>query len=443
MQAGSKLAAGPAPSSTPGPSPLCRSSSEQVVASGIKADSRPPTGAVHLGNEHSPAATSAAPSAGVASSAAAGLRPSQAGVPDQVSIAQSASPGGVGKPALGSVVHTGVTGSAPVAATLRETASDASRQATASAQPPSKPLLPGTCEMTTGAGTQPLVMLAEGGVSQTTDQLNRAVESQTAPAAGSHNATAADAAPEAACQSPTGPSATSLARRAAQYCRHKRTQAATVTAAPAAANSLQNRTGSPASGQHQRSESLPSPPLPRQPLPTAVSSLQASPQAGQLAITKDLNPGSAVPKTSSTAQPTPAKGPASGLAAVPEKGGGQPTPENSKANKQASGLAAADDQNKGLESAIASLRIPTTSMPNGLAAADAVDQHKGVDSAPTSPRLTLTNTVPKAQRRQRLQQDSSKRRKQVCMDHLKDARLATINLLRAQNGVGVLLAVSP
>lgn len=202
-----------------------------------------------------------------------------------------------------------------------------------------------------------------------------------APTLVSQNPTAADHIPVSARQKKSGLSASSFNLWKAQTRRLQRSHSASTTAA-AAASSLPP--DPPAGGQPQRSESLPSSPLPRQPLPTAaLSHQQASAQAGHQAVPDEVTA-------------------ASRLSPI-----GHPLPVTEHVSRSASGLA-------------------------GVGA----EQHKGLDSAPTSPQ-TLRAGVLEAHRRQLLQQDSSKRRYKACMAHLKTARLDIIKWLRVQSVVGI------
>lgn len=201
--------------------------------------------------------------------------------------------------------------------------------------------------------------------------------------------------PAAAEHTPVSPqnkpalSASSLNLWMAQTRRLMRSQSVSTAAAPAADHSLPTGIDSPAAAQPQRSESLPSSPPPRQP-PRMAASTHQGVHAGQQVVAHNVTLGAAASSLSPTAQLLPVK---------------------DYANAPASGLAAA-----------------------------ASEQHQGVDSAPTSPR-TLTSGVPREYRRQLLQQDSSKRRKQACMEYLKAARLETIKFLRTLIVVGMPLAV--
>lgn len=207
----------------------------------------------------------------------------------------------------------------------------------------------------------------------------------------SQNPAAADHTPVSPRQNKPALSASSLNLWMAHTRRLMRSQSVSTAAAPAADHSLPTGIDSPAAAQPQRSESLPSSPPPRQPPRMAASThQQASVHAVQQVVADNVTLGAAASSLSPTAHLLPVK---------------------DHANAPASGLAAA-----------------------------ASEQHQGVDSAPTSPR-TLTSGVPREYRRQLLQQDSSKRRKQACMEYLKAARLDTIKFLRTLIVVGMPSAV--
>ena len=402
VQIGFKPAAAPAPSSAPGPAPLSRGPFGQLVAYGSIPVSMSPVKPVHLENGQSAAVTGKAPPAGnevVAWS-------SQAQVPNTV----AAGAAHWNKPAV-------VKGFRPAAATL----------------------------------TTQRMTVADGKVGQTV--------------------TTADSAPKAAAQNKArepafvprdlnaaGPSASSLAQRAAQS-QHTLQRPHSALASPtlAASSSLAATLSSTANVQQQRSEPLPSSPLPQQTSSQATAaSLQACPGSGQPVKGNPDEHGLAV-KGKPNEQPVPMKGnangQASGSAAAPVQSTlkEQLTPAKGKANQLASGLVAADaaaaaaaaaaDQRQVAGNDVASPGTLTVAAPSGQPAADAeaAAQEQGMGCGATSP--TLTSAVPKSQRRHLLQQDSSKRRRQACMVHLKAARLDIIKWMRTQHAVGIFLVI--
>ena len=428
-----------------------------------------PTKAVHVSSGRSAGATETTPLVGAegCSFADAAVHTSAAAA-DSVAVAQSASPNGSSEPALASREQLGVTGFTPASATFPAASRGGQKAAATAAQTSVKP---GMHACTISTGTRQGVASADGKVGEAV--------------------TVADSVPEAAAMSSevkidtklnakrnkpeadlvrrrlqaSGPSASSLARRAAQSQRGpKGPQASPSTAALAAPNSLLAATSSPANVQQQRSESLPSSPLPQQtPALAAAASLQACPGSGQPVIGNPNGQALAV-KGNPDRQSVPTKGKADGQALGSAAAPGkrvvflarcarqstleeQVTPVIGKANEHASGLIAADaaavvDQKQVAGSDVASPGALTVAVPSVQAAdGEAVAQDMGMYNA-TSP-TTLTKAVPKTQRRQLLQQDSSKRRKQACMVHLKAARLDTIKWLRSQHAVGILCNLVP
>ena len=431
VQTGGNPAAAPSLPSAPGPAPISRSPLEQPVAYGSKAASMPPAKAMHLDNYHSAAVTRKAPLAG--SEAVAQSSPAQ--LPTTVTTNAAAQGNAL----------AGVRGFTPAATNSPKASSDA-KQCTATAA--QIPVNPGTSTGTNSVGTGKRVTLADGKVG--------GVE------------TVADSAPTAATQvkateaafvprdlQATGPSASSLAWRAAQS-QHalKRPQSAPSTTALPASNSFLAKLSSSANVQQQCSDSFPSSPLPQQTSSlAAAASLQARPWSGQ-PVKGNLAEHALAMKGKSDEQAVPTKGNADGQdpAAAPVQSTlkEQLMPVNGKANDRASGLVAADaaaaaaDQRQPAGNDIASPGALTVALSSSQPAADAeaLNQHKEMECGATSP-TTLTKAVPKSQRRHLLQQDSSKRRRQACMVHLKAARLDTIKWLRSQHAVRIFPVIQP
>ena len=249
--------------------------------------------------------------------------------------------------------------------------------------------------------------------------------------------------------SPTGPSASRLAQRAAESQRPTmHPQSAPTTTAPAAPDSLAVRNGLPVNAQQQGSQSLPSSPLPQQPSLGAA----ASPRSGLLAKGK-LSGGVLAAKGCIAGQPAPVEGNADGQASgsaaapVPGKGTEHVVPARVNAGEQTSGrasaaaaaasaAAAATDQTRALGSANVSARVLTEAPSSALPAEDAkaVGQDKSMDHGATSPTV-LTQAVPNAQRRQLWQSDWI--RQQTCMAHLKAAKHDTLMWLRPPQKVRI------
>ena len=232
-----------------------------------------------------------------------------------------------------------------------------------------------------------------------------------------------------------------LACRAAQSQRPP--QSPPTTTAPAASNSPPARNSLPINAQQQRSQSLPSSQQPQQ------SSLGAAASPGSgLLVTGNLNGQALAAKGRIDGQSAPAKGNADGQAS-----GSAAAPVGSKAEKhsmpvrgnageqtsgQASAAAATTDQTRALGSASVSPRALTVALSSALPAedAEAVGQDYNMNCGATSPTV-LTWAVPKTQRRQLLQLDSRKRRQQTCMACLTAARHDTLRWLRTQRKVSM------
>ena len=451
-----------APSSAPGTIPVCRSPFRQPINSETTTGSMARTKAVHLKNDHSAAASHVAPlvDAKGRSFAAAAVH-SFAAAADAADAAQSGSPNGSSNPALVSREQVGVTGFTPAAATFPAASSGAQKAATTAAQ---IPMNPGTHARTITTGTRQGVALAVGKVGEADTVADSvpeaaAMSSEAKPDANLNaktNKPEADLVPRGL--QATGPSASSLARRAAQSQRAlKQPQSPPSTMVLASflqgSNSFPATTSVPANVQQQRPGSLPSSPLPQQTSAlAAAASLQACPGSGQ--PVKGNPDGQALAGQGNPNRqpvPVPMKGDANGqvsasaAAPVQRTLNEQLTPVKGKARESASGVVAADaataaDPTQVAGSDVASPRALTVAVPSGQAAdAEAVAQDKRMNGA-ASP-TTLTKAVPKTQRRQLLQQDSSKRRKQACLVHLKAARLDAIKWLRSRHAVGTFLVI--
>ena len=400
----------------------------------------PPTKAALLEDGNSTAAPKKAPLVGAEGClfAAAATRPFAAAAGSAATAAQSASPDDSSMLGLASTEQVGATGSTPAATSVPEASPNPKRPSTTVGQ---VCMEPGTHACTTSVGTKQAMSVADSKVVHTgtvTDRLPKAaaVNFEVKTDAGINaktNMPKADFVPRDL--KATGPSASSLARRAAHSQRTlgKRPHSAPTTRALAASNSLPATMSSSAGAQQQRSESPPSSPSPQQ-----TSSLAA-------AASLQVCPGSGQPvKGNPDRQPVPMKGnangQASGSAAAPVQHTlkEQLTSMKGKANSglavasaAAAAVAAVADQRQVAGTAVATPGglITAVSSDTPIAGVEAADQDLGMMCGATSP-TSLTKAAPKTQRRQLLQQDSCKRRKQACMVHLKAARLDAIKRLR-------------